>query len=292
MSSIGTIGRMNGPAAGVILRVAMWRAMSEARKQRHDFETGEKEGVDGKDDVYTSADVTAQDLMKKILMECFPDAGVIGEEGKLHVLPKNGCKVWIVFDPIDGTRAFIRGQSRGVGCMVALIEDGVVLAAYVGDIFTGDIVGYRPGSDKVHCLFDDGKSRLLVPPTRPLHDAYVLLRDPPHKYSDLSNATLRRFRSFDVEGGSIGMWMTRLWRGECGALIMRPSKADHPWDVAPIFGISLKLGYAFFRPGNDGWERYEPYVGTESKPRVHDTLIVHASQATSQLLCPLTTRAA
>ena len=45
------------------------------------------------------------------------------------------------------TMAFVRRQSHGVGTMV---EQGRVVSAYVGDINTQEIYGYRPGSRAVH----------------------------------------------------------------------------------------------------------------------------------------------
>ncbi len=275
MIGIETAGPLTGEAAGIVLKEAVKRAGAEIRRQRLSFESGFKAGRSGKmDDVFTSADTAAQEIMLKILREVFPNAGIIAEEKRLIIKPNPGCEIYITIDPMDGTRAFKRRQSRGVGSMVALIENGRVLSAWIYDVYAREVVGYRPGSDKVHCVFDDGGSLRLAAPTRRLREAYVLLRDPLDKYSATSASMVQKFRSHEIEGGSIGVWMMRLFKGECGGVIMLPSD-DNPWDVAPIYGIALKLGYVFLRPFGDSWERYEPYIGPEVQPRDHDTLIVH-----------------
>ena len=49
---------------------------------------------------------------------------------------------YITVDPLDGTKAFIRRQSHGVGTMVAMVEEGQVVSAYVGDVNTQEIYGF------------------------------------------------------------------------------------------------------------------------------------------------------
>ena len=42
--------------------------------------------------------------------------------------------------------------------MVALVCDGNVIAAYVGDVMTGETFGFRPGSTKVYRLSEAGRA--------------------------------------------------------------------------------------------------------------------------------------
>ena len=54
----------------------------------------------------TIADKECEKLISRLLLEAFPDDGLLGEEGANRE-SANGRK-WII-DPIDGTRDFVRG---------------------------------------------------------------------------------------------------------------------------------------------------------------------------------------
>ena len=68
----------------------------------------------------TIADRDAEDAMRVILMEEFPQDSVIGEEYPEHV-GTSGRK-WVL-DPIDGTISFIAGRPI-FGTLIALMQDG------------------------------------------------------------------------------------------------------------------------------------------------------------------------
>jgi fructose-1,6-bisphosphatase/inositol monophosphatase family enzyme len=136
---------LNGHAVGIILKELVRRAMAVIRNERQVFEATAKQGRSGDmDDVFTSADTKAQEVYIKSLHECFPDYAIVAEEG--GVAPRIARSVrpgaFFTVDPLDGTKAFVRRQSHGVG----LVEHGQVASAYVGDINTHEIYGYRPGS--------------------------------------------------------------------------------------------------------------------------------------------------
>src|SRR5580698_6915388 len=68
----------------------------------------------------TVADRLAEQTLRKILTERFPDFGILGEEFPDH---NAGAKyVWVI-DPIDGTRAFITGRTSFC-ILLGLLEDG------------------------------------------------------------------------------------------------------------------------------------------------------------------------
>ena len=163
--------------------------------------------------------------------------------------------------------------------MLALVEQGQVTSAYIGDVNTHEIYGYRPGSRSVHRISEYETSEQLTHVSRPVAEQYALLRDPPEAYSPASRALLARFKSYEVEGGSIGIWLARLWKREVGAALLLPGM-ETPWDTAPIIGISKMLGYRFYRPIASGWTSYEPLVIDHTLRRDHDLLIIH------ELDCP------
>jgi hypothetical protein len=61
--------------------------------------------------------------------------------------------------------------------MVALVEQGRVASAYVGDINTQEIYGYRPGSRSVHRISEYETSERLAHIVKPISEQYALLRD-------------------------------------------------------------------------------------------------------------------
>jgi histidinol-phosphatase len=77
-------------------------------------------GVDQKADrsPVTIADRTAEQAMRAVLTERFPEHGVQGEE---FGLDRPGARLRWVLDPIDGTRAFITGRPT-FGTLVALLD--------------------------------------------------------------------------------------------------------------------------------------------------------------------------
>ncbi|MFM2374021.1 MAG: hypothetical protein RLZZ234_16, partial [Candidatus Parcubacteria bacterium] len=112
-----------------------------------------------------------------------------------------------------------------------------------------------------------------------LNTHYALLRDPIDQYrSSLCKHTLMNsFKQYEVSGGSIGIWASRLWTQEVSALFLPSDGHETPWDSTPVVGISLKLGYVFLKPNENQtkWVPYVPPLVTKPVRREHATLIVH-----------------
>ena len=132
----------------------------------------------------------------------------------------------------------------------------------------------------MHRISEYETSERLQHNVRPLGEQYALLRDPPEAYGAASRAMLSRFKSYEVEGGSIGVWLARLWKREVAAALLLPS-VETPWDTAPIIGISQALGYRFYQPSSNGWRRYDPIVRARTVRRESDLLVVHKIDATA-----------
>lgn len=75
----------------------------------------------------SAADYAADVILKNHLLEQFPDYGWISEESTSR-LAKPGNRTWIV-DPIDGTRAFIRGREDWSICAALIENERPILAA-------------------------------------------------------------------------------------------------------------------------------------------------------------------
>jgi fructose-1,6-bisphosphatase/inositol monophosphatase family enzyme len=267
---------LNGHAVGIVLKELVRRAIKTIRAEREVFEVKQKAGYGGDmTDVFTTADSKAQRIYVRSLEECFPGFGIIAEEGSLSEAQFDERSYFTV-DPLDGTKAFIRRQSHGVGTMVAMVEDGQVVAAYVGDVNTQEIYGYRPGSSNVHRITEFETAERLTHTKKPLSDQNILLRDPPSVYAETSRNLLPHFESYEIEGGSIGISLARLWKREVAAVLLYPG-GETPWDSTPIRGISEQLGYLFLRPSNTsfGWEVWAPPLPKKVTSREHDVLVIH-----------------
>lgn len=82
----------------------------------------------------TVADKLAEETLRRILGEAFPDFGILGEEFPDHNI---GAKyVWVI-DPIDGTRAFITGRPSFC-TLLGLLEDGVPVLGIIDQPVTGE----------------------------------------------------------------------------------------------------------------------------------------------------------
>jgi histidinol phosphatase-like enzyme (inositol monophosphatase family) len=82
----------------------------------------------------TIADRTAEQAMRAVLSERFPDHGILGEEFGLDRPEAPLC--WVL-DPIDGTRAFISGRPT-FGTLIALFQDNRPIIGVIDQPVTGE----------------------------------------------------------------------------------------------------------------------------------------------------------
>jgi fructose-1,6-bisphosphatase/inositol monophosphatase family enzyme len=285
---------LNSHAIGIVMKELVRRAMAAIRRQRITFEAKHKLAYDGiSDDLVTTADAAAQEVFIRSLRECFPQFGIIAEEDDLFIpCTHPTLDIYFTVDPLDGTKAFGRRQSHGVGSMISLVCQGKVIASYIADINTQEIYGYRPDSQKVHRISDlDMTEQLSIDTNRPLANQVILLRDPLPEYDSPAVAELTaHMKSYQIADGSIGVMMARLWKSEVGAVVLRPGHQT-PWDATPIIGISRKLGFSFISLVETGSQLVmEPAFEELPKEVIttdHNILVVHESQLpiVEQLLC-------
>src|SRR5579859_2572474 len=113
-------GEANGYLIGLAMKEAVRRSIEVIRTQQFVFEATSKttDYNPDKEDFVTTADKAAQAVYVKLLRESFPGYGIVAEEDDLSVqctLP--GVNLWFTVDPLDGTKAFMRRQSHGIGTM-------------------------------------------------------------------------------------------------------------------------------------------------------------------------------
>jgi myo-inositol-1(or 4)-monophosphatase len=124
-------------------------------------------------DPVTAADRAAEDAMRSMIRESFPEHGILGEEyGSEHT---DAEYVWVL-DPIDGTKSFISGMI-GWGTLIGLMRlgepvYGMMHQPFTRERFTGDsgAAQYRgPAGDRdLHVRKCESLSDAVVFTTSPL----------------------------------------------------------------------------------------------------------------------------
>ena len=285
MSSLH-FGTLNAHVVGTLMKEAVRRAIVAIRAERFTFEARVKgRSPGGSPDMVTSADHAAQKVYVTLLRQWFPGYGIVAEEDQLSVpCTRPGPDVWFTVDPLDGTKAFIRRQSHGIGTMIALVCDGEVQGACVGDVMTQEVYATRPGAGGAHRISEFGfAEKLRIDPSRPLASQWLLLRDRVQCYSalvqDLADGNGGLFGSVETSSGSIGIAMARLWKGEVGAVVLGPIPLATPWDIYPIVALCDRMGFVFRAIQGDG--TLVPWVPAVVKigiPIPQEVLIVHQSR--------------
>lgn len=254
------------------------RAIAEIRMRWYSYVKHKKPGPDGRLETYTSADVEVQEVIVTLLRSRFPGYGIIAEEEDLRIaceLP--GVNAYFTVDSIDGTVAFQRNQAFGVGTQLALVIDGDVAAAVIGDANSGDIYSY---SRKTPGVFRRGHGRIVNLLTakdvqqrraKPLSEQVLQLwKSPEHIESPFWRQLIKPhkfggpFLDYHIIPGSIALRVMRVLTREIGATLLY-LRTNTPWDSAPIIGMTQQLDIAWLRltAAGDGLERYEPSPSTE-----------------------------
>ncbi len=272
---------------GPVIRLAVGEAIEIIRKEAAIFTANAKVAYDPhKTDIVTSADRAAQAHYARRFNEAFPGIGLLGEEDGLRqacAISVEGkpVNIYITIDPLDGTKAFARQMSYGVGTMVGVVYDGRVIAAYVGDVNTGEVYGFAPDAPApTRVRF--GVETVLAPDTKArLADRYIMLNNVPRRFPANIQAMVGKpaegglFKDVDVMGGSYGVFMARLWKGEVAMAVLDPAHST-PWDETPVLGINRALGFIFIKVHNDGmFEVFDPELPLVTVPTLYNTIVVH-----------------
>ena len=269
-----------------VVLTAVTKAIQAIRDEASCFEREAKENYDpAKEDVVTSADKRAQALYVEILGNAFPTYGIIGEENGLCKPCTDGdAEIYFTVDPLDGTKAFARRQSHGVGTMIGLVKDGEVVVSYIGDINTGEVFGYAGDGAVTRDRFGV-ESVMTTDIVSPLGKQYIMLNDPLLNFNPFLNGMIQSvkqgglFKDYEVTHGSVGLQLARLWKGEVGA-VMLGSAYDTPWDSTPIIGTNRKLGVVSIKidPKTGEVEVFAPSLPKKVQKKPYIELYVHRSK--------------
>jgi fructose-1,6-bisphosphatase/inositol monophosphatase family enzyme len=211
--------------------------------------------------------------------------GLIGEEKALRVEPATGFAHGEYFtdDPVDGTKAFGRKQSTGVGSMLAHVAEGKVDAVCIGDINTGEIYQFAPDVPPTRTRFGV-KTPLQPNVVDDLGKLYVVLKDHPENFPIIVQNMIRKekgglFKDIEVTSGSIGLLVARLWKGEIGMIFTRPEH-DTPWDTTPLIGMNMVLGIKHLKldPKTLEITMFEPELPLEVIKKDYVEILVHETR--------------
>jgi myo-inositol-1(or 4)-monophosphatase len=123
-------------------------------------------------DPVTAADRAAEDAMRSLIRESFPEHGILGEEYGSE--QTDAEYVWVL-DPIDGTKSFISGMVAW-GTLIGLMRFGepvygMMHQPFTGERFTGD-------SGAAHYRGPAGERDLHVRRCEALSDAVLFTTSP------------------------------------------------------------------------------------------------------------------
>ena len=183
----------------------------------------------------TIADREAERVAREWLAEHFPNDGVLGEE--FGVSNAHARRRWIL-DPIDGTKAFVRGVPLW-GTLIACCEGDTVLAGAACFPAVSEWIAAAPGEG---CWWNGARAH--VSRVDALAHATVLTTDDrflerPHRVA--------AWRALSTSAG-----VARTW-GDCyGYLLVATGRAEvmvddivNPWDAAAMYPLITEAGGTF-----------------------------------------------
>lgn len=199
------------------------------------YRTGVAVEIKGDGSPVTIADRDAERVAREWIAERFPEDGVFGEEFGLS--RPEARRRWIL-DPIDGTKAFVRGVPLW-GTLVACCEGDQVLAGAVYYPVVNELVAAAPGEG---CWWNG--SRAAVSTVSRLADATVLTTD--DRYLDRPHRR-EPWQTLAAASGVVRTW------GDCyGYLLVATGRAEvmiddivNPWDAAAVYPIITEAGGRF-----------------------------------------------
>lgn len=212
------------------------------------------------DSPVTLADRGAEELLRRLIAQTYPDHGVIGEE--LGSDRPDAEFVWVL-DPIDGTKSFISAVPL-FGTLIALLHNGrPVLGAIHQPILNQLLVG-----DGNVTTLNDRPVRLR--PCSDLATATLLTSDP------LNPAKYQNGAAYDALANRVRL--TRTWGDAYGYLLLATGRADimcdpimNPWDLLSLIPIVRGAGGVI-----TDWQGGDPVTGSSivaAGPDLHGAVI-------------------
>ncbi len=208
----------------------------------------------------TIADRGAEELLRRLIAQRFPEHGIIGEE--LGEDRPNAEWVWVL-DPIDGTKSFTTACPL-FGTLIALLHQGQPVLGAIHQPFVGKFFLGAGGSTTLNGV------PVRVRPQAQLREATLLTSDTRNLGKYQNGAACERL----IEQVRI----FRTW-GDCyGYLLVASGWADamldpimNPWDIAALVPVIRGAGGAI-----TDWHGGDPMRGQSivaASPELHATIL-------------------
>lgn len=209
----------------------------------------------------TIADKRAEDVMRSLIMQRYPDHGILGEEWGMH--QPNARYRWLL-DPIDGTKAFVT-HSFLFGTLISLARDGQPILGCISHPLTGHVIVGEGGGP---CLL--AGQPVKIRPCPQLSEATVLATD---HWQMMARPDAAGFESLARQAR-----MYRSWADCHGYFLVATGGADvmfdpilKPWDIFSF--VPVIEGAGGRATSIDGGN---PLVGTDmvaSSPSLHPAVV-------------------
>ena len=231
--------------------------------QRHDLEIEHK----GDGSPVTAADLAAETLIRERLANTFPADGVLGEEqGETG---GSSDRTWVI-DPIDGTKAFIRGVPL-YSTLLSMVDQhgpaiGVIhLPALDETVWAGRGLG---------CLHDGVPCR--VSDTAAIDLATITTSGLGYWPDDMLSRVLESPMALRTWGDAYGYALVATGRAE--AMI---DPLAFPWDVAPMAVILTEAGGRFTDlDGSDNPGTWRSGSGVATNGILHESVLAVLKSST------------
>ncbi len=217
--------------AGSFLRLMSFKDLQIFRKGDNDF--------------VTNFDMESERLIKNHILMHFPNHIIQSEESEVKLESMSEDVIWFI-DPLDGTKAFLRGNLAFVSMSIAAWDKEGLVAGVVYNPFT-DMLYSAARSGLVHL----NGSKLHKPKTYPIQKARLLIdfsaKIPKLLQYKLATADLsgQIGRSYRL-GGGISQHLMLIAQGTIhGGLFWGAGYKGRFWDIAAANLIIKRLGLKF-----------------------------------------------
>lgn len=197
------------------------------------FQTGLRPDFKPDDSPVTVADREAERLIRSRIEKKYPDHAVVGEEFGL-VGDEGGSHRWIV-DPIDGTRAYVRGVPL-FAVLIALEIEGACRVGVAHYPAMGEMIAAASGEG---CWWNNRRAR--VSPVQHLKEGVIAHAD--------AGSFSRYGRGEAWERLKQAAGFRAGWSDAYGYLLVATGRAEvmldpvmNPWDCAPFLPILQEAG--------------------------------------------------
>ena len=192
----------------------------------------------------TEADRGAEQLLRDLIGDQFPEDGILGEE--FPEKPGSNGYQWVL-DPIDGTKSFVTGVSLYT-TLVAVLKDNEPLIGIIYAPAAGEMVYAQRERGCWHFLEDGPPRRTHVSDISKLNEGVVL------------TTSVRAFTTGrEVDGRGVydalesGCRLARTWGDAFGYLLVATGRAEvmidpvmNLWDAAALQPVIEEAGGRFF----------------------------------------------